>query len=41
MKAELYYRLLVKPIGEYLKVPQEELADRLMNQVATSFELVD
>jgi len=41
VRATLYYRLLIRPVGEYLKVPEDELADRLMNEVATSFELVD
>jgi hypothetical protein len=41
VRATLYYRLLVKPVGEYLKVPPEEFADRVMNETATTFELVD
>ncbi len=41
VKATLNYRLLVKPIGEFLNVPDEELADRLMNEISTSFEVID
>jgi len=39
--AALNYRLLVKPIGDFLKVPEEESSDRLINDTSTSFELVD
>lgn len=31
VSAELYYRLLVKPVGEYLKVPEEEYRALLVN----------
>jgi len=41
VRATLYYRLLVKPVGEFLKVPEEEYADRIMNQTEVALELVD
>jgi hypothetical protein len=39
--AKLNYRLLVKPIGDFLRVPEEETRARLMNEVQTSFQVVD
>ncbi len=41
VKATLYYRLLVKPVGEYLKVPAEEYEDRVMSEAEARIELVD
>lgn len=35
VNAELYYRLLVKPVGEYLEVPEEEYAELLVNSHST------
>jgi hypothetical protein len=33
--AEMYYRLLVKPVGEYLEVPEEEYQAQLVNNHST------
>ncbi len=41
IQARLYYRLLVKPVGDFLKVPAEETADQLINEVSTQIEIVD
>ena len=41
VQASLYYRLLIKPVGDYLNVPKEETAARLVNEVSTRFEIVD
>jgi hypothetical protein len=35
VKADLYYRLLVKPVGEYLEVPEEEYQAQLVNSHST------
>ncbi|MDD4144538.1 MAG: hypothetical protein PHN68_07875, partial [Prolixibacteraceae bacterium] len=35
VKAEMYYRLLVKPVGEYLEVPEEEYQEQLVNNHST------
>lgn len=35
VKAEMYYRLLVKPVGEYLEVPEEEYEAQLVNRHST------
>ena len=35
VKAEMYYRLLVKPVGEYLEVPEEEYRAQLVNSHST------
>ncbi len=35
VKATLYYRLLVKPVGEYLEVPEEEFAALEVNSHST------
>ena len=35
VNAGLYYRLLVKPVGEYLEVPEEEYAELLVNSHST------
>ena len=37
--ASLYYSKLVKPVGDFLKVPEEETEQILINKAETSFEI--
>jgi nitrate/TMAO reductase-like tetraheme cytochrome c subunit len=39
--ASMYYRKLVKSVGEYLEVPAEEMDATLVNQTETWFEVYD
>lgn len=39
VNATLYYRRLVKSVGEFLKVPEEEMTPVLVNQTETWFEV--
>jgi hypothetical protein len=39
--AEIYYRKLVKSVGEFLEVPAEEMEDFLINRTETRFTVVD
>lgn len=39
--AEMYYRRLVKSVGDYLGVPAEEMEPQLINRVETWFTVVD
>ena len=39
--AEIYYRKLVKSVGEFLEVPAEEMEDFLMNRTETYITVVD
>lgn len=39
--AEINYRKLVKSVGEFLEVPEEEMATQLINRTETWFEAVD
>ncbi|RPI89416.1 MAG: hypothetical protein EHM32_12700 [Spirochaetales bacterium] len=41
IRAFLNYRLLVKPVGEFLKVPEDEYRDRVINYGETEFEIAD
>jgi hypothetical protein len=41
VEATLGYRLLVKSIGDFLKVPTEETRDQVMNTASTTFDVVD
>lgn len=40
VRAVLNYRLLVKPVAEFLKVPESESMDRLINRDECSFEII-
>jgi hypothetical protein len=39
VRATLYYRKLVKPVGDFLRVPEEETEAILINSAETSFEV--
>ncbi len=39
--AEMYYRKLVKSVGEFLEVPAEEMKEQLINRSETWFTVVD
>ena len=39
--ASLYYAKLVRPVGEFLKVPEDELAPVLVNTATTTFIVYD
>ena len=39
--AEVYYRRLVKSVGDYLGVPEEEMKEQLVNRSSTKFSIVD
>ena len=39
VKASVYYRKLVKPVGDFLKVPEDETEQILINTAETSFEV--
>jgi hypothetical protein len=39
--ARMYYRRLVKSVGEYLDVPADEMEPVLVNETSTWFEVVD
>jgi hypothetical protein len=39
--AEVYYRRLVKSVGDYLGVPAEEMEELLINRSSTHFTIVD
>ena len=41
VEATLGYRLLIKSIGDFLKVPAEETRDQVISTASTSFELFD
>jgi hypothetical protein len=40
-KAELFYQLLVKPVGDYLGVPEEETTPMLVNSASTWAEIYE
>ncbi|MFW5862635.1 MAG: multiheme c-type cytochrome [Spirochaetota bacterium] len=40
VRAKLNYRLLVKPVAEFLKVPESEYKDRLINSDEAEFEVI-
>ncbi len=39
--AEIYYRKLVKSVGEFLEVPAEEMESQLVNRTETYFTVID
>jgi hypothetical protein len=39
--AEVFYRRLVKSVGEYLDVPAEEMKELLINRSSTTFTIID
>ncbi len=39
VRADLYYRKLVKPVGDFLGVPEEETETILINSAETTFEI--